>query len=98
MTLTDKDFECRYDKHRTFPFFEDENGVYGYGHTDKAEFAEAVNEYDRYCGYDGEFGHDSADVTHGYARAANDPDDPELAALFCARGDKDASPVTWISR
>lgn len=48
--LTAEDFQL--DDHvgeRVLPIFEDEAafGVYGYGHWDKSQFAEVVNEYDR---------------------------------------------------
>lgn len=72
--VTAKDFEVKYDAERTFPFYEDENatGVYGYGHTDKDEFAASVTEFDRYA--NGEFWHPDEvytadDVHHGWAVA-----------------------------
>lgn len=38
----------QYDETHSYPFTEDEHGnITGYGHQDRATFAEAVNEYDR---------------------------------------------------
>ena len=51
IVLTAADFEMRFDDAHTFPFFEDENGngLWGFGHQDKAEFVRLVNEYDALC-------------------------------------------------
>lgn len=71
VTVTERDFETDYDGERTFPFFEDENcyAIFGYGHTDRAEFAAAVNDYDVYCGNQSE-GYSERDVVHTYFDAA----------------------------
>ena len=40
----------RWDDSLTFPFVEDQNAnITGYGHTNKAEFAAAVDRYDEVC-------------------------------------------------
>lgn len=69
--LTAEDFELKYDADHTFPFYEDENayGVYGYGHGDATEFANAVNEYDRLAdaGWETGDGYTGEDVMYGWA-------------------------------
>lgn len=48
--LTAADFEMKWDAEHTFPFFESEDAVIiGYGHPDKAEFAQLVRQYDLLC-------------------------------------------------
>lgn len=56
-----------------WPFIEDENAnVHGYGHQDKAKFAEAVAAYERHCGYDGSESWGADAITHRWA--VMDPD------------------------
>lgn len=106
VTVTAKDFDVRWDAEHTFPFFEDENadGVYGYGHTDKAEFARLVSEYDAVC----DAGHDPADnyiaddVMHTYAVAYQPEGWPDGEWMFTRKGvtadTAQAFPMTWVSR
>lgn len=96
--LTPDDFITTVHDDRTFPFFEDENGngVYGYGHTDKAEFATAVNKYDRYVGgvVSNYF---AGDVLHGYITPS--PDNPGLFRVVRELPvPADATPITWVPR
>lgn len=65
-----KDFVMVWDDENTFPFIEDEdaNGLYGFGHHDKDEFAAAANRFDFVCGLDPEdCSYTAADVQHLYA-------------------------------
>lgn len=89
-TVTEDDFETQYDDDHKFPFFEDENGnwVIGYGHTDRAEFAAGVNEYDALANAGTMFSelrpYTSDDVVHAYAIATkpgDSPADPEYWSL-----------------
>lgn len=60
----------RYDDEHTFPFVEDENAnITGYGHQDKAAFADQVNRYDEVCGggVDPEDRWTAEDITHLWA-------------------------------
>lgn len=65
--VTPADFNTVWDSELTFPFIEDQSGigVYGYGHTDKAEFASSVNEYDRLAG-GADDGYTADEVQHIY--------------------------------
>jgi hypothetical protein len=88
-------FEVQYDAEHLFPFFEDENaaGVYGYGHTDRAVFAAAVNDYDDLCnGGELTVHYEPADVTHhwGVAYIPN-PAHPDVWR-FTWRGITEATP------
>ena len=89
-TWTASDFETRYDEYRTFPFFEDEGGSYivGLGHRNRAEFAEAVNEYDAYAGADS-YGQTEADVAWRYGVPEG-----SSAEGHTLRWGSDADPVT----
>lgn len=94
--LTADDFTTVYDESHTFPFIEDENanGVYGFGHTDRAEFAAAVNEYDRYSsGDDDLIPYAAEDVRRGYAVAMSD----ERFRFVTADVDG-AVPITYVLR
>lgn len=68
-TLTEKDFEMRWDAERVFPFFETEDAVImAYGHWDKAALVAQVKEYDDLC--DNTLDHDvhaPSDVQHCWA-------------------------------
>lgn len=81
--LTAKDFQWRYDDTHVYPFFETENAdwVIGYGHGDKAAFAAAVDDYDRYAG---ELDLDETGYTAD-----------EVAHLWAVVDDKDAERITW---
>jgi hypothetical protein len=104
ITVTPDMFDMPYDAERTFPFFEDENGdgVYGYGHADKAEFAAKVNEYDAHCnGEPLDEGYTDANVAHTWAvayRPTNDPDGDWRFTRAVADSDEGAFPMTVISR
>lgn len=97
-TITAKDFEVQFDEHHTYPFFEDENayGVYGYGHTDKAEFAAAVNDYDAYCGAATE-GYTENDVQHTWGAVKEDPN-YEWRFTIVSGPAENTIPITWVSR
>lgn len=98
MQLRPEYFEVMWDSERTFPFFEDENatGVYGYGHTDKAEFAANVNEYDLYTA-DAVSTYTETDVLHGYAVV--DPEDHERFKIIRTPDvPEGATPITYVVR
>lgn len=100
-TLTADDFKTYYDENKTFPFFEDESatGVFAFGHLDKTEFAEAVNDYDRYCesdSHDDRWKHTEKDVHHAYAVGVETPDG--LGVSTCSADYANAVPVTVLSR
>jgi hypothetical protein len=104
VTVTPDMFDMPYDNEHTFPFFEDENadGVYGYGHTDKADFAARVTEYDTICnGEPADDGYTESDVHHTWAVAYNPGDGPSDEWRFTravAAGTEGAFPMTAISR
>jgi len=103
ITVTSDMFDMPFDAEHTFPFFEDENanGVYGYGHTDKAEFAAKVTEYDTYCNGEPVDGYTEADVSHtwaiAYCPAGGDEDEWRLTRADGPDAEG-AFPMTTVSR
>ncbi|MCV7286106.1 hypothetical protein H7J87_12275 [Mycolicibacterium wolinskyi] len=100
--LTAADFQMHdHTSERTLPFIEDEfgNGVYGYGHWDKAEFAAAVNEYDRRHGADHADDEErtASDVAHAWA-VVTDPDTQRFTWSDVTAESPNAFPVTVIQR
>lgn len=66
-----EDFVTRLDAKHSFPFFEDEKGLYGWGHQNKVEFALKVNEFDRLnvgASYDEDTRYTAKHVRHVYAK------------------------------
>jgi hypothetical protein len=104
VTVTPEMFVVPFDAEHTYPFFEDENadGVYGYGHTDKAEFAAAVNAYDDYAsGEPAEDFYTETAVSHTWAVAYSPGDGPADEWRFTRAVTADtegAFPMTTISR
>lgn len=103
--LEPSDFEVPYDNTHTYPFFEDEDasGIYGYGHTNEKEFADAVNDYDVYTSgqtlEELEGGYGPEDVRHAWGYVTNPEDGRDLWRL----GIRDTEalgtvPITWLSR
>lgn len=87
---TAADFEMRYDEHKTFPFFEDEDArIFGYGHPDKTEAARWVADYYQYiAGEDVEVS--ASDVTHQWAVRVEDDQDAEMRFIY-------GRPAPWPS-
>lgn len=101
--LTAEDFEVRFDDEHTYPFFEDNNanGVYGYGHTDKAEFAAAVTAYDEYmvgAGWDDDDSYTERDAHHGYVQGVRYSDGDFGFGEFFDEPFPGATPITWVWR
>lgn len=94
--LTAADFTVEWDATHTFPFFEDENanGLWGYGHQDEAEFAEAANAYDHLLDPDGRGSEDdytADDVSHswGIAYSHGNGEDDWIVSRRVAATDRD---------
>lgn len=103
-TLTEKDFD--FGPELTFngiPLNEDENAtwVFAYGHRDKNEFAEAVNEFDREMAgdtYDDEMRYVGPEVQHVWLVATDWNDYDEWFARKADAETPGAVPVTLVSR
>lgn len=93
---TTRGWSTRFDASHTFPFVENEDGDYlvGYGHQDKAEFANAANIFDQLC--------DPRSTIDPYT--ANDVDHEWMNTTdgdifkFCPKGRRGAFPVTVVTR
>jgi hypothetical protein len=102
--LTADDFEMRHDADHTYPFFEDENGngIWGFGHQDKAEFARLANEYDELATGmpTPEDAYTADDVSHTFyvAYLPDGARDDEWLLRQVAEGTPDSYPGTVISR
>ncbi|WP_131827804.1 hypothetical protein [Mycolicibacterium fortuitum] len=98
--LTATDFQMHdHVGERILPFIEDENGngVYGYGHWDKAQFAAAVNDYFqlRWPDLDAEDWLTAGDVTHVWAVVTN-PQTQRFSWDNVTADNPNAFPVTVI--
>lgn len=79
-----------------FPFIEDENAnITGYGHQDRASFAEEINRYDSHLDetFDDEAGWTADDISHGWVSI--DPGDQETLRL-ATENTYGAIPVTTL--
>lgn len=100
--LTAVDFQSHdHIAERVLPFIEDErgNGVYGYGHWEKSEFACAVNEYDRQRSSSLDVGgeYSCSDVVHVWA-VVIDPESQRFSWSDVTADCPNAFPVTLIHR
>lgn len=100
--LTAADFQMHdHANERTLPFVEDENGngVYGYGHWDKAQFVATVNEYfgRKWPDLDADDEYTASDVVHVWA-VVTDPDTQRFSWEKVTADRPNAFPVTAIQR
>lgn len=87
------------------PFLEDGdgNGVYAYGHVDKAKFAEQVNQYDREAelhpeDYDEKYAYKAENIEYAYARAQWYSDYDWDLIIVDSPTELGATPITMVSR
>lgn len=100
--LTAEDFQLEdHVGERVLPIFEDEAafGVYGYGHWDKIQFAEVVNEYDHCSAHNRQAAdlYQDQDVHHVWA-VVTDPSTQSFSWQNITADTPFAFPVTLIKR